>query len=91
MDYAADGEEGFYLALNEIYDAAIIDIMLSRLDGLSIIEDLRRQEINTPVIILSAKRTIDDCIKGLRTGSDDYMIKPFSFSFASSCLFRITP
>jgi len=80
VDHAADGEEGLHLALNETYDAAIIDIMLPRLDGLSLIEELRRQGIDTPVIILSAKRTVDDRIKGLRTGSDDYVTKPFSFS-----------
>jgi len=79
-DHAADGEEGLYMALNEPYDAVIIDIMLPKLNGLSLIEELRRQMINTPVIILSAKRTVDDRIKGLQTGSDDYLTKPFSFS-----------
>ncbi|MGB9627815.1 MAG: winged helix-turn-helix domain-containing protein, partial [Thermodesulfobacteriota bacterium] len=73
-------EEGLYLALNEPYDAAIIDIMLPKCDGLSVIEELRRQKKNTPVIILSAKRSVDDRIKGLQTGGDDYLTKPFSFS-----------
>jgi DNA-binding response OmpR family regulator len=54
--------------------------MLPKLDGLSLIEELRRQKVNTPVIILSAKRSVDDRIKGLQTGSDDYLTKPFSFS-----------
>lgn len=80
VDHAADGEDGLHLALNEPYDAAIIDIMLPKLDGLSLIEALRAQKVNTPVIILSAKRTVDDRIKGLQTGSDDYLTKPFSFS-----------
>ncbi|MGQ9647806.1 MAG: winged helix-turn-helix domain-containing protein [Thermodesulfobacteriota bacterium] len=80
VDHVGDGEEGLYLALNEPYDAAIIDIMLPKRDGLSIIEELRIQKINTPVIILSAKRSVDDRIKGLQTGSDDYLTKPFSFS-----------
>ena len=80
VDHAADGEDGLHLALNEPYDAAIIDIMLPKLDGLSLIEEMRRQKVNTPVIILSARRTVDDRIKGLRTGSDDYLTKPFSFS-----------
>jgi two-component system OmpR family response regulator len=80
VDHAADGEDGLYLALNEPYDAAIIDIMLPKLDGLSLIQEMRRQKVNTPVIILSARRTVDDRIKGLRTGSDDYLTKPFSFS-----------
>ena len=80
VDHAADGEDGLHLALNEPYDAAIIDIMLSKLDGLTLIEELRKQKVNTPVIILSAKRSTDDRIKGLQMGGDDYLTKPFSFS-----------
>ena len=80
VDHASDGEDGIHLALHESYDAAVIDIMLPKLDGLSLIEELRRQKVNTPVIILSAKRSVDDRIKGLQTGSDDYLTKPFSFS-----------
>ena len=80
VDHAADGEDGLALALNEPYDAAIIDIMLPKLDGLTLIEELRRKKIDTPVIILSAKRSIDDRVKGLQTGSDDYLTKPFAFS-----------
>lgn len=80
VDHASNGEDGIHLALHESYDAAVIDIMLPKLDGLSIIEELRRQKVNTPVIILSAKRSVDDRIKGLQTGSDDYLTKPFSFS-----------
>jgi two-component system OmpR family response regulator len=80
VDHAQDGEEGLYMASTEPYDATIIDIMLPKLDGLSLIEELRRKKINTPVIILSAKRSIDDRVKGLQTGSDDYLTKPFAFS-----------
>jgi len=80
VDHAIDGEEGLHLAISEPYDTAIIDIMLPKLDGLELIEKLRRRNINTPVIILSAKRSVDDRVKGLQTGSDDYLIKPFSFS-----------
>lgn len=80
VDHAADGEDGLHLAIHEPYDAAVIDIMLPKLNGLSIIEELRRRKINTPVIILSAKRSVDDRIKGLQTGGDDYLTKPFSFS-----------
>jgi two-component system OmpR family response regulator len=80
VDHAADGEDGLHLALNEPYDAAIIDIMLAKLDGLTLIEQMRQQKVNTPVIILSAKRSIDDRIKGLQMGGDDYLTKPFSFS-----------
>jgi DNA-binding response OmpR family regulator len=80
VDHAADGEDGLGLALNEPYDAAIIDIMLPKLNGLTLIEELRRKKTDTPVIILSAKRTIDDRVKGLQKGSDDYLTKPFAFS-----------
>jgi two-component system OmpR family response regulator len=79
-DHAGDGVDGLHLALNEPYDAAIIDIMLPRLDGLSLIEELRRKKVNTPIIVLSAKRSVDDRIKGLQIGGDDYLTKPFSFS-----------
>jgi heavy metal response regulator len=77
---AANGADGLRMAQNEHYDVAVVDIMLPKLDGLSLIEELRRQEVNTPVIILSAKRSVDDRIKGLQTGGDDYLVKPFSFS-----------
>ena len=80
VDHATDGEEGIHLALTEPYDAAIVDIMLPKMDGLSLIDEMRRQKINTPVIILSAKRTVDDRVKGLQTGSDDYLTKPFAFA-----------
>jgi len=80
VDVAYDGEEGLNLALQEPYDTAVVDIMLPLLDGLSVIEELRRSKINTPVIILSAKRTVADRVKGLEIGGDDYLTKPFSFS-----------
>lgn len=80
VDHAADGEYGLHLALNEPYDACIIDIMLPKRDGLSLIDEIRQQRISTPVIILSAKRSVDDRVKGLQTGSDDYLVKPFAFS-----------
>ena len=80
VDHATDGEEGLNMALTEPYDTAIIDIMLPKLDGLSLIEKIRKERINTPVIILSARASIDDRVKGLERGSDDYLTKPFSFS-----------
>lgn len=80
VDHAPDGEDGLHLALHESYDAAVIDIMLPKLDGLSLIEELRRSGANTPVLILSARRTVDDRVKGLQTGGDDYLTKPFAFS-----------
>jgi len=80
VDHCADGEDGLHMALSEPYDAAIVDIMLPKLDGFSLIDELRRQKNTTPVIILSAKRSVEDRIKGLQTGSDDYLVKPFSFA-----------
>ncbi len=80
VDHAADGEEGLHLATTEPYDIAVIDIMLPKLDGLRLIDRLRSEKIDTPVIILSAKRSVDDRVKGLQTGSDDYLTKPFAFS-----------
>ena len=80
VDHAGDGEEGVHLAMHESYDAAVIDIMLPRLDGLSLIDEIRRSGVTTPVLILSAKRTVDDRVKGLEAGGDDYLTKPFAFS-----------
>jgi two-component system, OmpR family, response regulator len=80
VDHAVDGEDGLHLALYEPYDAAVIDIMLPKLDGLMLIERLRAQGRNTPVIILSAKRSVDDRVRGLQSGGDDYLTKPFSFA-----------
>ena len=80
VDHAPDGEKGLDMALTEPYDTAIIDLMLPKLDGLSLIEQMRKEKIHTPVIILSAKGSIDDRVKGLQTGSDDYLTKPFAFS-----------
>ncbi|MBW2599492.1 MAG: response regulator transcription factor [Deltaproteobacteria bacterium] len=80
VDVASDGVDGLHLGVTEPYDAAVIDIMLPGLDGLSLIERLRTKGIKTPVIILSAKRSVDDRINGLEKGGDDYMTKPFSFS-----------
>ncbi|HKA56240.1 MAG TPA: response regulator transcription factor [Candidatus Binatia bacterium] len=80
VDHRTNGEDGLHLALTEPYAAAVIDLMLPRLDGLSLIEELRRRKINTPVLILSAKRSVDDRVKGLQTGGDDYLTKPFAFA-----------
>jgi two-component system OmpR family response regulator len=80
VGHAADGETGLHLALNESFDAAIIDIMLPQRDGLSVIEGLRKSRRPLPVLILSAKRSVDDRIRGLSIGGDDYLTKPFAFS-----------
>ena len=80
VDHVTDGESGLHMASVEPYDAAIVDIMLPKMDGLTLIETLRQEKINTPVIILSAKRAVDDRVKGLQRGGDDYLTKPFAFS-----------
>ena len=80
VDHAANGEDGLHLALATPYDVAVIDIMLPRLDGLSVVQSLRNKKINLPVLILSAKASVDDRIKGLQSGGDDYLVKPFAFS-----------
>ena len=80
VDRAVDGEEGLRLAITRPYDTAIVDIMLPKLDGLTLVEELRRHKINTPILILSAKRSVDDRVRGLQTGSDDYLTKPFALS-----------
>lgn len=80
VDTAMDGEEGLFLATTEPYDAIILDIMLPKLDGLSLLEKMRTQHADLPVIILSAKRSVDERIRGLQAGSDDYLVKPFVFA-----------
>src|SRR5512142_3526678 len=80
VDHAEDGRKGLALALTEPYDAAVVDLMLPGLDGLAVIEEMRRQKVRTPVIILSARRSVDDRVRGLQAGGDDYLVKPFAFS-----------
>jgi DNA-binding response OmpR family regulator len=80
VDHAPDGREGLTRALDGRYDAAIVDVMLPGLDGLSLIDSLRARGVRTPVLILSAKRSVDDRVKGLQAGGDDYLTKPFAFA-----------
>ena len=80
VDRAADGHEALALALNEPYDAAVVDLMLPKMDGLSLIESLRGSGVSTPVLILSARRSVDDRVRGLQAGGDDYLTKPFAFA-----------
>jgi two-component system, OmpR family, response regulator len=80
VDHADNGEDGLHLALAASYDAAIVDIMLPKRDGLSVVQELRHRKIALPVLILSARTSVDDRIKGLQTGGDDYLVKPFAFS-----------
>jgi two-component system OmpR family response regulator len=80
VDHTADGEEGFRYALNQPYDAAVVDLMLPRRDGLSLIQAIRQRGVSTPVLILSAKRSVDERVEGLQAGGDDYLTKPFAFA-----------
>jgi two-component system, OmpR family, response regulator len=80
VDVASDGEEGLSAALEQNPDVAIVDLMLPRRDGLSVIDELRRRGRSTPVLILSARRSVDDRVRGLQAGGDDYLTKPFAFA-----------
>ena len=80
VDHAADGEQGLAMAGTVNYDAMVLDLMLPKLDGLSLLKELRREKIRTPVLILSAKASVDDRVAGLQAGGDDYLTKPFAFS-----------
>jgi two-component system OmpR family response regulator len=80
VNRTANGEDGLHFALTEDYDLAIVDIMMPKLDGLSLINRLRQKKIVTPVIVLSAKNSVDDKVKGLQAGGDDYLVKPFAFT-----------
>ncbi|MDJ1159008.1 response regulator transcription factor [Chelatococcus sp. SYSU_G07232] len=79
-DHAPDGLEGYALAREGQYDVLVVDRMLPKLDGLSVIRSLREQGVDTPVLILSALGQVDDRVKGLRAGGDDYLPKPYAFS-----------
>ncbi len=81
VDHMSDGEEGLIASTGSVhYDIIILDLMLPKLDGMSVLESLRSKGIQTPVLILSAKQSVDDRVKGLQLGGDDYLVKPFSFS-----------
>jgi len=80
VDHAEDGEDGLMRARTVPYDVVVVDLMLPKLDGLSVIQRLRAHQVRTPVLILSAKASVDDRVKGLQAGGDDYLTKPFAFS-----------
>lgn len=80
VDHASDGEAGLDYLLATKYDAAIVDIMLPKMDGVTVIQKARDRKVATPVIVLSAKRSVDDRVSGLHSGADDYLVKPFAFS-----------
>src|SRR5258708_27895497 len=78
--HSADGEDGLFRAETAPYDAAVVDLMLPKLDGLSLVRQLRAKQVRTPVLILSARTSVDDRVRGLQSGGDDYLTKPFAFS-----------
>ena len=80
VDHASDGEDGLFRAQTIPYDAAVVDVMLPKLDGLSLIQQLRAHGARMPALILSAKGSVDDRVRGLQAGGDDYLTKPFAFS-----------
>jgi DNA-binding response OmpR family regulator len=80
VDLAYDGEEGEYLAEVNPYDLIILDIMLPNKDGIEVCRELRAKKVNTPILMLTAKDTVEDRVRGLDTGADDYLVKPFAFS-----------
>ena len=80
VEHAADGLSGLNKARIAPFDVAVVDIMLPKLDGLTLVQQLRREGLLTPVLVLSAKRTVDDRVRGLQAGGDDYLVKPFAFS-----------
>lgn len=80
IDHAADGEDGLHLALTGQYDVLIVDRMLPKLDGLSIVSQLRGKDMTVPVLILSALGEVDDRVEGLKAGGDDYLVKPYAFN-----------
>lgn len=80
VDHCGDGEEALIMAESTSYDALIVDLMLPHLDGLSVIQRLRAKGKRTPVLILSAKASVDDRVRGLQAGGDDYLTKPFAFT-----------
>jgi DNA-binding response OmpR family regulator len=80
VDHAAGGGAGLEAAISQPYDVAIVDLMLPEVDGLAIIDEMRRRKLSTPVLILSARRSVDDRVLGLQAGGDDYLTKPFAFA-----------
>lgn len=80
VEHVTDGELGLDYGLSHPFDVAIVDVMLPKRDGLSLVEELRKNDRHFPILILSAKGTVDDRVKGLKGGADDYLVKPFAFS-----------
>ncbi|HAL45387.1 MAG TPA: DNA-binding response regulator, partial [Phycisphaerales bacterium] len=79
VDLAYDGESGFDLAIDGVYDLIILDLMLPKLDGITLAKNLRTQNIHTPILMLTARGSLNDKVSGLNSGADDYLVKPFAF------------
>lgn len=79
VDAAHDGEEGLYMALDGVHDLIILDIQLPKMDGLQVLQEIRKQKVKTPVLLLTVRATIEDKVLGLDSGADDYLTKPFAF------------
>jgi len=80
VDVAYDGEEGLYMGETNPYDLILMDLMLPKMDGLAVIRELRKKDVHTPVLCLTAKDAVEDIVSGLDAGSDDYLTKPFAFA-----------
>ena len=80
VDLAYDGEEGLYMGETNPYDLILMDVMLPKMDGLAVVKELRKKEITSPVLCLTAKDKVEDIVAGLDSGSDDYLTKPFAFA-----------
>ncbi|MBW1901530.1 MAG: response regulator transcription factor [Deltaproteobacteria bacterium] len=79
VDVANDGEEGLYMALDRVHDLIILDIQMPKMDGLQVLQVLRKEKVTTPVLLLTVRATIEDKVMGLDSGADDYLTKPFAF------------
>lgn len=80
IDCSFDGEEGLYMAETFTYDAIILDVMLPKVDGLTVLDNLRKRKVDVPVLLLTARGSVEDRVRGLNIGADDYIVKPFDFS-----------
>lgn len=90
VDHATNGQDGLIRGLTGEYDVAVVDLMMPQMDGLTMISRLRAGGVTFPILILSAKNTVDDRVRGLKAGGDDYLVKPFAFSELSARLEALT-
>ena len=89
VEHVADGRDGLYMATSSQFDAIVMDRMIPGMDGLSVVKALRAANIETPIVILSALGQLDERVKGLKSGGDDYLTKPFGYSELSARLFNL--